>query len=62
MRWRSLVGRRGLIGQIFKGAQNKVSDHAKLKRLVSLIDGEEWLPLGVDVKGTTYEGLLRTQR
>ena len=49
---------KGLIGQIFKGAQNKVSDPAKLKRLVSLIDGEEWLPLGVDVKGTIYEGLL----
>jgi type I restriction enzyme M protein len=49
---------KGLIGQIFKGAQNKVSDPAKLKRLVSLIDGEEWLPLGVDVKGAIYEGLL----
>jgi type I restriction enzyme M protein len=49
---------KGSIGQIFNGAQNKVSDPAKLKRLVSLIDGEEWLPLGVDVKGTIYEGLL----
>jgi type I restriction enzyme M protein len=49
---------KGLIGQIFKGAQNKVSDPAKLKRLVSLIDGQEWLPLGVDVKGAIYEGLL----
>lgn len=35
---------KGLIGQIFKGAQNKVSDPAKLKRLVLLIDGQEWLP------------------
>jgi type I restriction enzyme M protein len=49
---------KGLIGQIFRGAQNKVSDPAKLKRLVSLIDGQEWLPLGVDVKGVIYEGLL----
>jgi type I restriction enzyme M protein len=49
---------KGLIGQIFNGAQNKVSDAAKLKRLVSLIDGQEWLPLGVDVKGVIYEGLL----
>lgn len=49
---------RGLIGLVFKGAQNKISDPAKLKRLVSLIDGQEWLGLGVDVKGAIYEGLL----
>jgi type I restriction enzyme M protein len=49
---------KALIGQIFKGAQNKVSDPAKLKRLVSLIDKQEWLPLGVDLKGTIYEGPL----
>jgi type I restriction enzyme M protein len=49
---------KGLIGQIFKGAQNKVTDPAKLRRLVSLIDGQEWLPLGVDVKGAIYEGLF----
>ena len=49
---------KGLIGLVFKGAQNKISDPAKLKRLVSLIDGQEWLGLGVDVKGAIYEGLL----
>jgi type I restriction enzyme M protein len=49
---------RGLIGQIFKGAQNKISDPAKLQRLVSLIDGQSWLALGADVKGAIYEGLL----
>lgn len=49
----------GLIGTIFKKAQNKLSDPAKLKRLVSLIDREgPWIGLGVDVKGEIYEGLL----
>src|SRR5882724_10418648 len=54
----ALANEKGLIGQIFKGAQNKITDPAKLKRLVSLIDSEEWLNLNVDVKVTIYEGLL----
>lgn len=49
----------GLIGTIFRKAQSKLSDPAKLKRLVSLIDREgPWIGLGVDVKGEIYEGLL----
>lgn len=49
----------GLIGTIFRKAQNKLSDPAKLKRVVSLIDQEgPWVGLGVDVKGEIYEGLL----
>ena len=49
----------GLIGTIFRKAQNKLSDPAKLKRVVSLIDKEgPWVGLNVDVKGEIYEGLL----
>lgn len=48
----------GLIGTIFRKAQNKLTDPAKLKRVVSLIDGETWIGIDVDVKGTIYEGLL----
>ncbi|RUT28238.1 SAM-dependent DNA methyltransferase [Arsenicitalea aurantiaca] len=49
----------GLIGTIFRKAQNKLSDPAKLKRVVSLIDKEgPWIGLQVDVKGEIYEGLL----
>ncbi len=49
----------GLIGTIFRKAQNKLSEPAKLKRVVSLIDKEgPWIGLGVDVKGEIYEGLL----
>jgi type I restriction enzyme M protein len=49
---------KGMVGQIFKGAQNKIADPARLRRLVSLIDGQEWLVLGADVKGRIYEDLL----
>lgn len=49
----------GLIGTIFKKAQNKLTDPAKLKRIVSLIATEgPWIGIGVDVKGEIYEGLL----
>ena len=48
----------GIIGAIFLKAQNEIQDPAKLKRLVGLIDGETWLALPVDVKGSIYEGLL----
>ena len=48
-----------LIGTVFKKAQNKLTDPAKLKRIVSLIGSEgPWIGIGVDVKGQTYEGLL----
>ncbi|WP_262386473.1 class I SAM-dependent DNA methyltransferase [Roseobacter fucihabitans] len=40
-------------------SQNKLSDPAKLTRVVSLIDKEgPWIGIGVDVKGEIYEGLL----
>jgi len=48
----------GLVPVIFRKAQNKIGDPAKLKRLVELIDAETWLALGADVKGQIYEGLL----
>jgi type I restriction enzyme M protein len=48
----------GIIGSIFLKAQNQIQDPAKLRRLVTLIDGETWLGLPVDVKGSIYEGLL----
>ena len=49
----------GTLGIIFRKAQNKIQDPAKLKRLiVELIDAENWSATGVDVKGDAYEGLL----
>ena len=49
----------GTLGVIFRKAQNKIQDPAKLKKLiVELIDAENWSATGVDVKGEAYEGLL----
>ena len=49
---------KGLLGQIFTRAQNKIQDPAKLYRLIDMIDREKWALMGADVKGAIYEGLL----
>ena len=49
----------GMLGVVFRKAQNRIQDPAKLERLIKdLIDGERWMTLGADVKGDAYEGLL----
>jgi type I restriction enzyme M protein len=49
----------GLLGLVFRKAQNKIQDPAKLKRLISdLLDKEQWVTLSADIKGDAYEGLL----
>src|ERR1700758_1593272 len=49
----------GTLGVVFRKAQNKIQDPAKLRRLViDLIDREQWMTLDADVKGDAYEGLL----
>jgi len=48
----------GLVPVIFRKAQNRIQDPAKLQRLIELINSETWLGLDMDVKGEIYEGLL----
>jgi len=49
----------GTLGTIFRKAQNRIQDPAKLKRLIhDLIDAEQWSQAGVDIKGDAYESLL----
>src|SRR3954464_7976901 len=56
---RELGTQPGLLGQIFRKAQNKIQDPARLSHLIkNLIDKETWSSLDVDVKGDAYEGLL----
>ncbi len=49
----------GTLGTIFRKAQNRIQDPAKLRRLIhDLIDKEQWSATGVDIKGDAYESLL----
>ena len=49
----------GILGKIFKGATNKISNAAILYRVVQMIDKEKWVAMSSDVKGEIYEGLLQ---
>jgi type I restriction enzyme M protein len=53
----------GTLGTIFRKAQNRIQDPAKLRRLVvNLINEETWSSVDADIKGDAYEGLLRGER
>ena len=47
-----------MLGLIFRKSQNKISNPAKLKRIIQEIDKIEWNILWVDVKWEIYESLL----
>jgi type I restriction enzyme M protein len=49
----------GILGKIFRGATNKVSNAAILFRIIQMIDKEKWVSMSSDVKGEIYEGLLQ---
>ncbi len=56
----SLGKKKGMLGVIFRKAQNKIQDPAKLRRLIiDLIDKEAWSSISADIKGDAYEGLLQ---
>jgi type I restriction enzyme M protein len=56
----TLAKRSGMLGIIFRKAQNKIQNPSLLRRLiVDLIDRETWTALDTDVKGDAYEGLLQ---
>src|SRR5260221_4483181 len=55
---RKLSERPGLTGLIFTKPQSKITDPAKLRLLIQMIDSENWSALDQDVKGEVYEGLL----
>lgn len=48
----------GLIGTIFTKAKNAIDKPVYLKKVIQLIDEEQWLTMDTDVKGAIYEGIL----
>ena len=55
---RALGKQKGLLGDIFSGAQSRFNNAVNLKKLIGLIDETEWTALDVDVKADAFEGLL----
>jgi type I restriction enzyme M protein len=48
----------GMLGDIFTQATSRFNNPVNLRRLIGMIDEEEWSALDVDVKGAAFEGLL----
>jgi type I restriction enzyme M protein len=55
---RTLGKQRGLLGDIFAGAQSRFNNPVNLKKLLGVIDETEWMALGIDIKAAAFEGLL----
>ena len=55
---RKLREQPGLLGDIFTQAMPRFNNPINLKRLLTMIDEEEWTAMDVDVKGAAFEGLL----
>ena len=54
----TLKSKDGLIGAIFTEAQNKIQKPAMLKKLINMIDEENWFSMEGDIKGAIYESIL----
>src|SRR5438105_2812524 len=55
---RTLAKEKGILGDIFFGAQSRFRSPVSLKKLIGMIDEIEWTALAVDVKAEAFEGLL----
>ncbi len=55
---RVLSRQENLIGAIYTKAQNKIDKPVYLKKVVTMIDGVQWLVMDGDVKGAIYESIL----
>lgn len=48
----------GMIGEIYRNAQNKIQTPLHLRKVILMIDSINWGSLQADVKGEVYESLL----
>ncbi len=54
-----VLGRQpGILGQIFAQSVPRFNNPVNLKRVIGMIDEEDWSAMDVDVKGAAFEGLL----
>ncbi len=55
---RHLRGQKGMIGDMYYQAMPRLNNPVNLKKLINLIDEDDWTSIEVDVKGEAFEGLL----
>jgi type I restriction enzyme M protein len=55
---RKLREQPGILGDIFAQSTPRFNNPVNLKRVITMIDEEDWSAMDVDVKGAAFEGLL----
>jgi type I restriction enzyme M protein len=55
---KALSRQQGLLGDIFTQAMPRFTNPVNLKKVINMIDEEDWSSMDVDVKGAAFEGLL----
>lgn len=55
---RALSRQTSLLGDIFAQAMPRFTNPVNLKKVINMIDEEDWSAMEVDVKGAAFEGLL----
>jgi type I restriction enzyme M protein len=55
---RKLRDSTGILGDIFTQAMPRFTNPVNLKKVINMIDEEDWSSMDVDVKGAAFEGLL----
>lgn len=55
---KNLRKEKGILGDIFTDATSRFTQAVNLKKLINMVDEEDWSALDVDVKGAAFEGLL----
>lgn len=55
---RTLREQPGMLGDIFAQSMPRFNNAVNLKRVIAMIDEEDWSAMDVDVKGQAFEGLL----
>ncbi len=55
---RKLREEKGILGKIFTQALPRITNPVNLKRIITMIDEEDWTSMDVDVKGQAFQGLL----
>jgi len=55
---RKLRDSEGILGDIFTQAMPRFTNPVNLKKVINMIDEEDWSSMEVDVKGAAFEGLL----
>lgn len=55
---RTLRKQEGIVGDIYHQAMPRLHNPVNLKKLINLIDEDDWTSIEIDVKGEAFEGLL----